>query len=156
MGRTQFTAEPGKQDIVITRDFDAPRDVLFSILINPDLIPQWWGPRRLTTTVDVMEARPGGLWRFVQRDADGNTFAFHGVYHGVAAPGRLVYTFEFEGMPGHVTLETMTLEGQGGKTTVTNKVIFESVEDRDGMMAAGMEEGVAETMDRLAELLAKV
>jgi len=156
MGETRFTAEPGKQEIVITRDFDAPRDVLFSILTNPDLIPQWWGPRRLVTTVDVMEDRPGGLWRFIQRDSEGNTFAFHGVYHAVAPPERLVYTFEFEGMPGHVTLETVTLEGQGSKTTATNRVIFESVEDRDGMIAAGMEEGAAETMDRLAELLAKI
>jgi uncharacterized protein YndB with AHSA1/START domain len=156
MSQTKFSVEPGKQEIVITRVFDAPRDVLFSILTNPDLIPQWWGPRRLATTVDRMEVKPGGLWRFVQCDADGTEYAFHGVYHDVAAPERLVYTFEFEDMPGHVTLETMTLEGQGGKTKAMDKVVFQSVEDRDGMIASGMEEGVAETMDRLAELLAKI
>jgi uncharacterized protein YndB with AHSA1/START domain len=103
-----------------------------------------------------MEVKPGGLWRFVQCDADGTEYAFHGVYHDVAAPERLVYTFEFEDMPGHVTLETMTLEGQGGKTKAIDKVVFQSVEDRDGMIASGIEEGVAETMDRLAELLAKI
>jgi uncharacterized protein YndB with AHSA1/START domain len=156
MNQTAFSVEPGKQDIVITRVFDAPRDVLFSILTNPDLIPQWWGPRRLATTVDKMDVKPGGVWRLVQRDANENVFAFHGVYHEIAAPERLVYTFEFEGMPGHVTLETVVLDDWGGKTKSTNRVVFQSVEDRDGMIASGMEEGASETMDRLAELLTKV
>jgi uncharacterized protein YndB with AHSA1/START domain len=156
MGQTKFVVEPGKQEIVITGIFNAPRDVLFKILTNPDLIPQWWGPRRFATTVDRMDVKQGGLWRFVQRDSGGREFAFHGVYHDVAEPERLVYTFEFEGMPGHVTLETVTLEGGGGKTTATSKVVFQSLEDRDGMIATGMEEGASETMDRLAELLEKV
>jgi uncharacterized protein YndB with AHSA1/START domain len=156
MNQTKFSVEPGKQEIVITRVFNAPRDVLFNILTNPDLIPQWWGPRRFVTTVDRMDVKQGGQWRFVQRDSGGTEFAFHGVYHGVVEPERLVYTFEFEGTPGHVTLETVTLEGGGGKTTATNKVVFQSLEDRDGMIATGMEEGASETMDRLAELLEKV
>jgi uncharacterized protein YndB with AHSA1/START domain len=156
MSQTMFSVEPGKQEITIKRVFDAPRDVLFSILTNPDLIPQWWGPRRLTTTVEKMDVRPGGIWRLIQRDVNGNMFAFRGVYQEVAAPERLVYTFEFEGMPGHVTLETVMLEDLGGKTKSTNRVVFQSVEDRDGMIASGMEEGASETMDRLAELLAKI
>lgn len=156
MNQTKFSVEPGKQEIVITRVFNAPRDVLFNILTNPDLIPQWWGPRRFVTTVDRMDVKQGGQWRFVQRDSGGTEFAFHGVYHGVVEPERLVYTFEFEGMPGHVTLETVTLEDGGGKTTATNKVVFQSVKDRDEMIASGMEEGASETMDRLAELLEKV
>ena len=74
------------------------------------LIPQWWGPARFTTTIDKLDVRPGGSWRFVQRDAAGNEYAFHGVYHEVVSPERIVDTFEFEGMPGHVSLETTTLK----------------------------------------------
>lgn len=101
-----------------------------------------------------MEVRPG--WRFVQRDYDGNVYAFHGVYHEIVPPERLVYTFEFEGMPGHVLLETVTFEEHDGKTKLTDTSVFQTVEDRDGMLKLGMEEGAAETMDRLAEYLAKV
>ena len=156
MTGTNLIAEPGKQEIIITRVFDAPRESVFKTYTDPDLIPQWWGPKNLTTTVDKMDVRPGGVWRFVQRDADGNEYAFNGVYHQIVPPERLVGTFEFEGMPGHVSLETVTLEDLKGKTKLTEKSVFQTVEDRDGMLKSGMEEGVAETMDRLAELIAKV
>jgi len=149
-------AEPGVQEIVATRVFDAPRELVFKAITDPNLIPQWWGPRSLTTTVDKMEVKPGGIWRFVQRDAGGNEYAFHGVYHGIESPDRIVYTFEFEGVPGHVLLETVTFEDQDGKTKLVDQSVFQSVEDRDGMLMSGMEEGAAETMDRFAELLAKV
>ncbi len=86
---------------------------------------------------------------------DGNEYAFKGVYHDITPPERLVFTFEFEGMPGHVLLETMTFEEDYGKTTLTDRSVFQTVEDRDGMLESGMEEGAAETMDRLAELLAE-
>jgi uncharacterized protein YndB with AHSA1/START domain len=154
--KARLTAVPGKQEIVLSRLFDAPREVLFKIITTPELIPQWWGPGYLTTTVERMEVRPGGTWRFIQHDADGNQYAFHGVYHEVKAPERLVYTFEFEGMPGHALLETITLEEVDGKTTMTDKSIFESVEDRDGMLQSGMESGAIETLERLAALLVKV
>ena len=97
----------------------------------------------------------GGVWRYVQRDADDNEYAFHGVYHDIISPERLVYTFEFEGMPGHILLETVTLEEQDSKTKLTDKSVFQTVEGRDGMLEMGMEEGAAETLDRLAELLGK-
>jgi uncharacterized protein YndB with AHSA1/START domain len=103
-----------------------------------------------------MDVKPGGLWRFVQRDAAGNEYAFHGVYHEVRSPERIVDTFEFEGMPGHVSLETCTLEEIGGKTKMIGRSVYQTVEDRDGMLKSGMEEGVSETMDRLAELLTKL
>jgi uncharacterized protein YndB with AHSA1/START domain len=103
-----------------------------------------------------MDARPGGQWRFVQRDTAGHEYAFHGVYHEVRSPERIVDTFEFEGTPGHVSLETCLLEETGGRTKMTGRSVYQSVEDRDTMLEAGMEEGVLETMDRLAELLAKV
>ncbi len=148
-------AEPGKQEIVLTRLFDAPRNRVFEACTNPDLISEWWGPRRFTTIVDKMDVRPGGMWRFINRDAEGNEYAFHGVYHEIRSPERIVDTFEFEGTPGHVSMETMTLEEHGGKTKLVTKSVFQSVQDRDEMVKSGMEEGAAETMDRLAELLRK-
>ena len=156
MQKTNLTAEPGKQEIVITRVFDAPRDLVFKTYTDPNLVPQWWGPKNLTTTVDKMDVRPGGVWRFVHRDAKGNEYAFHGVYHESMPPERLVYTFEFEGIPGHVLLETVTFEEHDGKTRLTDKSVFQTVEDRDGMLRSGMEQGAAETMERFAELLARI
>jgi uncharacterized protein YndB with AHSA1/START domain len=153
---TRIVAERGKQEVIITRIFDAPRSLVFRAYTDRNLKPQWWGPKRLTTTIDKMDVKPGGQWRFVQRDAAGNEYAFHGVYHEVRSPERIVDTFEFEGMPGHVSLETWTLEDIGGRTKVTTKSVYQSVEDRDGALASGMEEGVLETMDRLAELLEKL
>jgi uncharacterized protein YndB with AHSA1/START domain len=154
-GGTRIVAERGKQEVIITRVFDAPRDLVFKAYTDRNLIPQWWGPKRFTTTIDEMDVKPGGLWRFVQRDAAGNVYAFHGVYHEVRSPERIVDTFEFEGTPGHVSLETCTLEDIGGRTKLTTRSVFQTVEDRDKMLREGMEEGVLETMDRLAELLKK-
>lgn len=152
--RIQIKAEPGKQEVTITRTLDAPRELVFKAHTDPSIIPLWWGPRRLTTTVERMEVRPGGYWRFVQRDAQGNAYAFHGAFHSVDAPTRLVQTFEFEGMPGHVSLDTLTLEEREGKTYLKSHSVFQSVEDRDGMLASGMEEGVVDMYERIEELAA--
>jgi uncharacterized protein YndB with AHSA1/START domain len=154
-GKAVLAAEPAQHSIVMTREFDAPRELVWKVYTDPAHLPNWWGPRGLTTTVEAMDVRPGGAWRFIQRDTDGNEYAFHGVYHQVVPPERVVSTFEFEGMPGHVMLETMTLEDLGGRTRLTTTSVFQSVEDRDGMLASGMEQGATESMDRLAELLAK-
>ncbi|WP_394830488.1 SRPBCC family protein [Pendulispora rubella] len=153
MSKTIFIAEPGKQEISMARTFDAPRARVFAAYINPEAVPRWWGPRSLTTVVDKLEAKKGGIWRFVQRDGAGHEFAFNGVYHEALSPERLVYTFEFEGMPGHVLLETVLFEEIEGKTRITSKSIFQSLEARDGMMQSGAEAGAVETWDRLAELL---
>lgn len=142
-----------KRELVITRVFDAPRELVFKTHTDPALIPKWWGPRGFTTTVDKMEVRPDGVWRFVQRGQDGKEYAFNGVYREVVPPERLVQTFEFEGMPGHVLLQTATFEDQGRKTKLTTTALFQSVEDRDGMLKTGMKEGATETLDRFAELL---
>jgi uncharacterized protein YndB with AHSA1/START domain len=153
---TAITAEPGKQEIVITREFDAPRELVFKVCMDPKLLPEWWGPRYLTTEVDKMDVRPGGQWRFINRDAEGNTYAFHGVYHEIHAPERVIDTFEFEGLPeaGHVTLETMKLEElPEGRTKMTVQSVFQSVADRDGMLQSGMESGLSDTYNRLEELL---
>lgn len=154
MSNLKVAAEPGKQDIVMTRLFDAPRDLVFKVYTDPTLIPQWWGQRNNTTTVDKMEVRPGGIWRYVETDPEGNEYAFHGVYHEIVTPSRIVNTFEFEGMPGHVLLATVTFDESEGKTRLTERSVFQSVEDRDGMVQSGMEAGAAETMNRLEELLA--
>src|SRR5438876_11080601 len=155
MAKTEIIAEPGKQEIAITRVFDAPRDLVFKTSTDPNLIPQWWGPRKFTTIVDKMEVRPGGAWRFINRDAEGNEHAFHGFYHEIVSPERVVQTFEYEGAPGHVSLETLRLEEQDGKTLMTNIAVYQSVEDRDAMIQSGMEEGANELIERLAELVEK-
>ena len=144
---------PSDREIVMERVFNAPRELVFKAYTDPNLISKWWGPRRYTTIVDKMDVRVGGVWRFVQRDAAGNEYAFNGEYREIAPPDRLSYTFEFEGMPGHVLLETVTFEEHDGQTKVTVTSLFRSAEDRDGMLQSGMEQGANESQDRLAELL---
>lgn len=155
MSKTQFIAEPGRHDMTVIRVYDAPRELVYKAWTDPEAIPQWWGPAYLTTTVDKMEVRKGGLWRFVQRDAQGNEYAFNGVYHEALAPERLILTWEWEGLPGHVLLQTVTFEAQpDGGTKITDSAVFQSVADRDGMLQGGAEEG-AVMYDRFAEVLAK-
>ncbi len=157
MTRTKLIAEPDKPILRMTREFDAPRDLVFEVWTAPEHIPQWWGPGYLTTIVDKMDAQAGGLWRFVQRDPQGNEYAFHGVYHAVVSPERVVNTFEFEGAPGQVALETAVFDAlPDGKTQVTATSVFQSVEDRDAMIGSGMEDGAKETWERFAQLLATI
>jgi uncharacterized protein YndB with AHSA1/START domain len=152
---TKITAEPGKHAIQITREFDAPRELVFRAYTDPELVTQWLGPRRLTMVIDTFEARNGGTWRYIHKDQDGNEYGFHGVFHDVAAPERVVQTFEFEGMPGHVALETARFAELDGKTGLTIVSVFQSVEDRDWMLQSGMEGGMNDSYERLDELLAR-
>lgn len=157
--KTNVIAEPGKQEVIITREFDAPRELVFKAFTDPKLYVQWLGPRKYTMTLDKFEPRTGGMWRYVHRDQDGNEFGFHGSYHEVLAPERLIDTFEFEGLPekGHVSLETARFEElPGGRTKLTIQSVFQSVADRNGMVQSGMEQGISESFDRLAELLKKM
>jgi uncharacterized protein YndB with AHSA1/START domain len=157
-----MTQDPYKLDVSIlsdtevqlTRSFDAPRDLVFRAFTDPELVPQWWGLRSNTTVVDKLDARPGGEWRFVQTAPDGSEYGFRGEFREVTPPEVIIWTFEFEGMPGHVTVETMRFTERDGMTTITGTSVFSSIEDRDGMLQSGMEAGAAETYDRLAELLA--
>jgi uncharacterized protein YndB with AHSA1/START domain len=154
--KTTVTAEPGKQELLITREFDAPRELVFQAFTDPALYVQWLGPRRLTMMLETFEPRSGGRWRYIHRDQSGNEFGFHGVYHEVLAPERIIDTFEFEGLPeaGHVCLETLTLEAlPEGRTRLTAQSVFQSVTDRDGALQSGMEEGLNDSHERLAELL---
>ena len=137
MAETEIIIEPGRQDIVFRHVFDAPREVVWKALTDPALIPNWYGPRKYEAIVDYMEVKPGGRWRFINRGPEGD-FGFHGVYHDVVAPERIVQTNEFEGVPGHVGLETGTLTQQDGKTTFESIALFPSVEDRDMNVANGM------------------
>jgi uncharacterized protein YndB with AHSA1/START domain len=154
MAKTEFVIKPGVQEITLIREFDAPRDLVFKVMMDPNAIPKWWGPRAYWTKVDKMDARSGGSWRFIHGDNNGNEYAFHGVYH-LVEPNRVIQTFEFEGVPGRPALETMTLEDIGGRTRMVQHSVFLSLEDRDGMVQSGMQAGAEETNDRLAELVAE-
>ncbi len=149
---TTFTM-PSDREIVITRVFDAPRRLVFEALTKPEHLKRWWGMRSLTMVVCEVDFRPGGGWRFVMRGTDGNDYGFRGEYREIVPPERVVSTFEFEGMPGHVSLETLTLDELDGKTKLTSTCLYQSVEDRDGHFNSGMETGTRESYDRLAELL---
>jgi len=153
--RTTVTAEPGKRKVVISQVFDAPRELVWKALTDPELMPQWGGPKEYTIAIDKMDVRPGGQWRYVQRGPDGSASAFHGVYKTVTPPERLVDTWEWEGMPGQAALETITLEEQNGATKVTTTEEFQTAEDRDRALQE-IGEGAVESGERLAELLKKM
>ncbi|HVW96002.1 MAG TPA: SRPBCC family protein [Mucilaginibacter sp.] len=155
---TSIKAEPGKQELFITREFEAPRNRVFKAFTTPELILQWLGPCNLKMRIDKFDAKAGGSYRYIHTDPAGNDYGFHGVVHEVLAPERIIQTFEFEGLPeaGHVTLETSRFEElPDGRTRVTIQSVFQSVTDRDGMIQAGMEYGVRESHDKLEELLQK-
>ena len=154
-GTTKVTL-PSDQEILITREFDAPRELVFKAMTDPNLIPRWWGPRGHVTTVDQMDVRPGGKWRFIDREPSGRESAFRGEFREVTAPERVVQTFEWEPMAGHISVNTATLTEKDGRTLVTTLSLFSSKEDRDGMIQSGMENGLRETHDRLSELLAEL
>jgi uncharacterized protein YndB with AHSA1/START domain len=147
---------PSDLEILITREFDAPREVVFKAMTDPDLIPRWWGPRGYTTTVDKMDVRPGGAWRFVTREPDGSESGFRGEYREIVSNERIVQTFEWEPMAGHISVETAEFTDHDGRTLLTNRTRFSSKEDRDGMIQSGMEKGLRETHDRFAELLTEL
>jgi len=155
MPKPEYVIEPGRQDLTSSTIMDAPRELVFKAYTDPNLFAQWWGPRRYKNEIDKYDARTGGEWRVVQRGEDGSAHAFRGVHHDVVAPERICATFEYEGFPGHVALQTATFEPVGNKTRIVAHVVFESIMDRDGMVASGMQEGADESMERLAELLEK-
>jgi uncharacterized protein YndB with AHSA1/START domain len=155
--KTIITAEPGKQEVLITREFDAPRDLVFQAFTDPTAVVQWLGPRFLAMRIETYDARNGGSWRYIHTDPSGNDFCFHGVFHEVSAPERIIQTFEFDGLPesGHVALETARfIELPNGRTRVQAQSLFQSVADRDGMVQSGMEMGVNESHERLDDWLA--
>jgi len=154
--KTSIVAEPGKQEIIISRTFQAPRELVFKMWTDAEYLPEWWGPSTTTTIVDRLEARKGGIWRYIHNDGHGGEHIFSGVFHEVASPGRLIQTYEYEGMPA-VGLVTVTFEESSpGKTTLTETTLYPSVEVRDGVLQSGMSEGAMELMDRFEHLLARL
>ncbi len=148
---------PSERELVMTRVFNAPRELVFRAHVDPALIPQWWGPRGNTAFVDKLDARPGGAWRFIVRRDDGSgEIAFFGEFREVVPPARFTWTFGFDGLQGPPGLETYVFEERDGRTTLTSTGYFGSREERDAMLASGMEAGANESGDRLDDLLARL
>jgi len=144
---------PSDREIAMTRVFDAPRELVFEAHTTCAHMQRWWGPRRHTFVSCELDFRPGGAYRIVLRGPNGRDYGFRGEFREIERPERIVWTFEFEGMPGHISVETLTLVERDGRTTVTATSVYETVEDRDGTLQSGMESGAAESYDRLEEYL---
>lgn len=155
---TQTKVKPvGELEIHIERIFNAPKQLVWDTFMDPELIPQWWGLRSNTTRVDAIDPQPGGAWRFVQIDVAGTENGFSGEFREINPPDSVVQTFEWDGMPGHVIVETAYFEEIDANTTRMRGVSrFDTVEDRDGMLMSGMEGGLNESHDRFTELLARI
>ncbi|WP_125616795.1 SRPBCC family protein [Specibacter cremeus] len=148
-----ITAEPGTPFATITREVDAPPADVYRAYTEPDLLVQWLGPRGLVMELGDYDVRPGGKWSYTHRDPSGMAFGFRGVFHSVTPGEQLVQTFEFDGAAGHVCLERVDLADLGGRTRITVFDVFQSVEDRDAMLASGMEDGLTDSYERMEELL---
>jgi len=153
--KTTVTAEPGKQELFITREFDAPRELVFKAYTDPELYIQWVGPHGMTMSIEKWECREGGSYQFTH-ERDGHKYSFFGVYHEVLKPERIIGTFEFDGLPerGHVIMGTTRFEElPEGRCRLVHQSVFQSVNDRDGMIQSGMERGVNDGYEKLDKLL---
>jgi len=152
-GNRAIVTTPSDREVQIERVFNAPRDRVWRAMTEPDLVAQWWG-RGNKLDIVRMEVERGGHWRYVEH-SDHGTHGFEGRYREVTPQERIVSSFEWDGMPGHVAVETMTLEDMGdGRTRLVTRSIFHTTEERDGMLNSGMEGGVNESYDALDRLLA--
>lgn len=150
---TTITAQPGTPFIEVIREFDATPAQLFKVQTDPELVTQWLGPRGLEMEVQEYDVRPGGRYRYIHRDANGE-YAFRGVFHTVDQDALVIQTFEWEGAPGEVCLERAVYEKTDTGVRLRSQSVFPSVEARDAAVQSGMEYGIRDSMDRLAELLA--
>ncbi len=153
-GTLQVTT-PSDREIVLTRVFDAPRELVYDALTKPELLKRWFGPRGWSLVVCEVDLRVGGAWRFVLRGPDGSEMGMHGVYRELVRPERTVHTESFDDYPGESVVTGVLVE-RDGKTTLTANVLYESKEIRDAVISSGMEHGAAETYDKLAELLPSI
>lgn len=151
---TTITANPGEQVVDVERVIDAPIADVYRAYTEPALVSQWLGPRGYEMDISAWDVRSGGSWAFVHR-TDGQEFAFRGVYHSIEPQQSILQTFEYLGAPGHVSLERLTFEDIGASTRVRIHAVYQSVEDRDAMVAAGMARGMTEGFEQLDELLVK-
>ena len=153
---TGINAPEGVPFITIVREFDASVDALYHAYTDPGLVAQWLGPRRYALQIREWDLRTGGSWSYANIVPGGDTvYGFHGSFHSVTPGERIVQTFEFEGAPGHVSLESATFEPMGNRSRVVIDSVFQSVQARDATLAHGMEGGVTEGFERLDELLAQ-
>lgn len=138
------------------REFDYPAAAVFRAHSDAEVFRQWIGPRELSTRIDVFDCRPGGTYRFVQEGRDGRQHAFRGVFHTVRENAFVLQTFEYEGYPDTVTLEFATFQDlPGGRSRLTGRSVYPSVEARERFLADGMESGIAAGYDHLDELLGR-
>jgi uncharacterized protein YndB with AHSA1/START domain len=154
MTGTVINTPAGTPFVEVTHEFAATPAQLFKIMTDRDLVAEWLGPRNLDATVEEYDVRPGGTYRYIHRD-DSGEYAFRGVFHTVEQDKLVIQTFEWEGAPGEVCLEKMTLEPTENGVRLHQQSVFPSVDARDQSIEYGMENGINDSMDRLAELLAK-
>ncbi|WP_371405005.1 SRPBCC domain-containing protein [Kribbella sp. NBC_00662] len=154
MTGTVINTPTGTPFVEVTREFAATPAQLFRIMTDRDLIAEWLGPRDLDATIEEYDVRPGGTYRYIHRD-DSGEYAFRGVFHSVEQDKLIIQTFEWEGAPGEVCIEKMTLEPTDSGVRLHQQSVFPSVDARDQSIEYGMENGINDSMDRLAELLAK-
>jgi uncharacterized protein YndB with AHSA1/START domain len=146
---------PAEREIRVERIFNAPRERVWRAFTEPELVARWWG-RGNKLVIERDEVERGGHWRYVEH-AGGETHGFEGRYREVTPPERIVRTFEWDGMPGYVAVDTVVLEDLGdGRTRVINVSLFHTKEERDGMLASGMEGGLNESYAALDRLLAEM
>ena len=144
---------PTDRSIHIERVFNATRDRVWEAMTKPELVAQWWG-RGNKLDIERLEVRRGGHWRFVEHSPNG-VHGFEGRYREVTPPERIVMTFEWDGMPGHVAIETVTLVDLGdGRTRIVTDSLFHTTEERDGMVSTGMEGGLNQSYEALDRVLA--
>jgi uncharacterized protein YndB with AHSA1/START domain len=151
--RTKFIVDQESNIIETTTIVDAPRDSVYQAYTDPAVIPEWWGPRGYATEVVELDVRPGGRWQFVNIEPNGNRHVFFGTFREIVPGKRIEWTFNYEPMQGHESVDVVTFEDIGDKTRITTRTTFLSVEDRDGMLSSGMEKGFMESMERLSEHL---
>lgn len=144
---------PSDTELMMTRVFDAPRELVFEAHTSAEHMRNWWGPRKYETVSAEIDFRVGGKWRVVHRGPEGDEHAFRGEFREIVPPERIVWTFEYEGAPGQIAVETLTFEEDEGKTTLKAVSDSGSKEARDAMLESGMLEGAEETWDRLEEYL---
>ena len=156
MARMQITAEPAVPQLVVTSEFAAPRDLLFRAYTDPELLVRWLEPHGLTLTIDHLDLRHGGTWRYIGSDTDGGKYSFSGVFHGTPSLDGIVQTSESDGMPGHVCLESIIFTEREGTTTVTQTTVYQSAQDRDRVLRYDMAEDIHESVERLEQLLAQL
>jgi uncharacterized protein YndB with AHSA1/START domain len=149
---TAAVSLPEDTQILITREFAAPRHLVWEAWTNPDLIRRWWHANRGEVTLVDVDLRVGGQWRYVMKTGDGHEVGFHGEYREVEAPARLVYTEVYEGFPDAEALTTITFSEEDGRTTATMLVEHDTKEHRDAHVDSGMEDGLQDALDLMEQV----